>query len=67
VPIRLDASGIISSNSMDDVSWLWQLNREFSVAPLDRTGWANLVAPPSLDQIDKALLEFRGLSFGLAP
>ena len=51
---------------MDDVSWLWQLNREFSVAPLDRTGSANLVAPPSLDQIDKALLEFRGLSFGLA-
>ena len=51
---------------MDDLSWLWQLNREFSVAPLDRAGSANLVAPPSLDQIDKTLLEFRGLSFGLA-
>jgi hypothetical protein len=51
---------------MDNLSWLWQLNREFSVAPLDRAGSANLVAPPCLDQIDKALLEFGVLSFDLA-
>lgn len=59
MPIGFDAERIIGLDGMDDLGFLWELNRELTLSASRRVRSTNLVEPSGLQKVDETELYLR--------